>query len=118
MQQRIHAAAATGYGVAADVYDRSRPAYPPAAVDWLVEHVGGDVVEIGAGTGRLTLALAARGVRVVAVEPVAAMRERLTGAVAGVEVIDATAEDLPFAAATIRGIVAASRCTGPTPTAH
>lgn len=107
MAGRIHAAAAVGYGRAADAYERARPGYPAQAVDWLVEGVGADVVEIGAGTGRFTAALTARDVRVIAVEPVAAMRERLSERLPDAEIVDATAECLPFVRASVAGVVAA-----------
>jgi SAM-dependent methyltransferase len=101
----VHAAAAAGYGRAADVYARARPSYPEAAVDWLLAELGPQrkVVEIGAGTGKFTALLVARGVEVVAVEPVAAMRERLTELV---DALDATAEALPFEDGSVGAIVA------------
>jgi SAM-dependent methyltransferase len=72
---RIHPAAATGFARAADAYERGRPGYPDAAVDRLVAALPGmQVVDLAAGTGKLTRALVARGCEVVAVEPVAEMR--------------------------------------------
>lgn len=69
---------ATSFGVLADAYDRYRPGYPEAVVDdllaGLAEHdraLRG--LDIGAGTGRATLALAARGVAMTALEPDAGM---------------------------------------------
>ena len=54
-------------------YDRFRPDYPTEAVDTLVElsrvRPGGDVLEIGAGTGKLTVPLAERGFAITAIEP-------------------------------------------------
>ena len=47
-------ARATSFGAWADEYDQWRPTYPDAAVDWLVPPDGGHVVEVGAGTGKLT----------------------------------------------------------------
>jgi len=72
----------------ADEYDRNRPAYPDALIDRACEVAGlapeARVLEIGPGTGQLTRALLARGLRVVAVEPgdrlIARARDRLTGA--------------------------------------
>lgn len=65
------------FGEVAELYDRHRPAYPDAVVDDLVELAGvgaGSVVlEIGAGTGKATSMFAARGIRVLAVEPSAEM---------------------------------------------
>jgi SAM-dependent methyltransferase len=106
----VHAAAERGYGAAAEMYARARPAYPADAVDWLVEAIGiggeTEVAEIGAGTGKFTTELVARGVPVVAVEPVAAMRERLAALGPTVRVVDAVAESLPFSDGTVSAVVA------------
>jgi SAM-dependent methyltransferase len=65
------------FGEVAELYDRHRPAYPDLVVDDLVElaglAVGSPVLEIGAGTGKATSMFAARGMRVLAVEPSAEM---------------------------------------------
>jgi SAM-dependent methyltransferase len=54
-------------------YDRYRPGYPDALLDEIARRLAlserPDVVDLGAGTGRATLAMAARGWRVTAVEP-------------------------------------------------
>lgn len=71
----LHPAAGTGFGRSAAAYERGRPGYPDAAVDRLVAALPGRrVVDLAAGTGKLTRALVARGCEVVAVEPVAEMR--------------------------------------------
>jgi SAM-dependent methyltransferase len=71
----IHRAAADGFARSAAAYERGRPGYPDAAVDRLVAALPGrEVVDLAAGTGKLTRALVARGCAVTAVEPVAAMR--------------------------------------------
>ncbi len=62
----VHETASSGYGQAADLYARARPSYPDEAVDWLLAELStGELVEIGAGTGKFTAALVARGVRVL-----------------------------------------------------
>jgi SAM-dependent methyltransferase len=65
------------FGEVAEQYDRHRPAYPDRVVDDLVElaglEVGSLVLEVGAGTGKATSMFAARGIRVLAVEPSAEM---------------------------------------------
>jgi SAM-dependent methyltransferase len=95
----IHPAVA-GFARAADVYERARPEYPPEAVAWLVDRLGlrpgRIVVDVAAGTGKLTRLLVPSGVRVVAVEPLAEMREQLVRAVPGVEALEGTAEALPL----------------------
>jgi SAM-dependent methyltransferase len=100
MEAGVHSAAAQGYGRAADAYARARPSYPAAAVDWLLSELNkpSRVVEIGAGTGKFTAQLVERGVAVLAVEPVAAMRKRLSTLGPLVTPLDARAEDLPLQA--------------------
>jgi SAM-dependent methyltransferase len=95
----IHPAAATGFARAADAYERGRPGYPDVAVDRLVAALPGRrVVDLAAGTGKLTRALVARGCDVVAVEPVAEMRAAIA---APARAIDGRAEaiGLPDASA-------------------
>jgi SAM-dependent methyltransferase len=65
------------FGSVAELYDRARPSYPPGAIDDVMTHarlaLGDPVLEVGAGTGKATVLLAARGLEVVALEPSAAM---------------------------------------------
>src|SRR5581483_4447649 len=74
----VHEIAQRGFDAEAVTYDRTRPSYPPAAVAWLVEHLGigpgRRVVDLAAGTGKLTVLLEPSEARVVAVEPVEGMR--------------------------------------------
>ena len=90
------------FGPASDDYERGRPGWPLAALDHAATGLGldpaGTVVDLGAGTGKLTRVLAGRFARVVAVEPLAPMRERLAAAgLPAVEVREGTAERLPVA---------------------
>jgi SAM-dependent methyltransferase len=91
----LHPSAAVGFASAADVYERARPSYPQEAIDWLVAQTGlgpgRTVVDLGAGTGKLTRLLLPTGARVVAVEPIAEMRAHIAGA----EVLEGTAEAIP-----------------------
>jgi SAM-dependent methyltransferase len=84
----------------ADVYERARPEYPADAIAWLVEELdlrpGRTVLDLGAGTGKLTRALVATGARVVAVEPGEAMLAELRRVVRGVEAIRGGAEAIPL----------------------
>jgi SAM-dependent methyltransferase len=97
----VNPVAAQGFESAADAYARGRPSYPPEAIDWLAQRCrlgpGATVVDIGAGTGKLTERLLGHGGTVIAVEPVAAMRAALTEALPGVVARDGTAEALPLA---------------------
>jgi SAM-dependent methyltransferase len=61
------------FGQLADEYDRWRPGYCDAAVDWLAPAAPARVADVGAGTGKLTSSLLARGLTVEAVEPDARM---------------------------------------------
>jgi SAM-dependent methyltransferase len=92
----IHPSAASGFASAADLYERARPSYPQDAIDWLVAQTemgtGSTVVDLGAGTGKLTRLLLPTGARVIAVEPIAEMRAHIVGA----DVLDGTAEAIPL----------------------
>ena len=93
----IDKTAASGFSAGADAYERGRPSYPDAAVDLIGDVAGRDVLDLGAGTGKLTSMLVERGAHVVAVEPVAEMRAKI----AGVEALDGTAEAIPLADASV-----------------
>lgn len=96
----VHDVAQRGFDREAKTYDRSRPTYPADAVAWIAEHLrlgpGKTVVDLAAGTGKLTQLLVPTGAYVVAVEPVDGMRQVLARAVPGVPVVASTAEALPF----------------------
>jgi len=89
-----------GFGEQADAYERGRPGYPPAAVEWLARRLGlGDettVVDLAAGTGKLTRQLVALGAHVVAVEPSEGMRAVLARVVPDAEAVDGRAEAIPL----------------------
>jgi SAM-dependent methyltransferase len=91
-----------GFASASDAYERGRPGYPDAFVSALRArwHLGRDsrVVDVAAGTGKLTRQLAAAGARCVAVEPSASMREECRRVSPGTDVVAGSAEALPFAA--------------------
>jgi SAM-dependent methyltransferase len=95
----IHPAARGGFAHAADAYERGRPGYPPAAIEFLAARLrlgpGRTVLDLAAGTGKLTRPLLATGAEVVAVEPVAQMRAALPAAA---RALDGTAEAIPLAA--------------------
>ncbi len=96
----IHPAAAGGFSTAADAYERGRPGYPEPAMAWLAERLeiapGRDVLDLAAGTGKLTRSLVPFGARVIAVEPIDEMREHLFSALPDVEAFDGTAESIPL----------------------
>jgi SAM-dependent methyltransferase len=86
-----------GYARSVAAYERGRPGYPPAAVDFLAARLrlrpGRTVVDLAAGTGKLTRPLLATGAEVVAVEPVAEMRTALPS---GARALEGTAEKMPL----------------------
>ena len=89
-------ARAASFAEVADAYERSRPGYPDDAVAWLVGDEPRDVVDLGAGTGKLTRSLVARGHRVTAVEPLEEMLARLRVAVPGAVAVRGSAEGIPL----------------------
>lgn len=105
----IHDTAARGFDDAAEVYERARPGYPAPAVDWLVARLGADarVVDLAAGTGKLTTELVARGVSCIGVEPVAGMRAQFSRVLPNVRIIDGTAEAMPLADASADAVTVA-----------
>lgn len=86
---------------AADVYERGRPDYPAAAIARIVATLelgrGRTVLDLAAGTGKLTRLLVPSEVNLIALEPVREMRAQLERRVPGVATIAGTAERIPLA---------------------
>jgi SAM-dependent methyltransferase len=84
----------------ADLYERVRPGYPDEAVDWLAEQLGIDatstVLDLGAGTGKLTRSLLSRAGSVIAVEPGPNMLAQLRSAVPDARALLGAAEAIPL----------------------
>jgi SAM-dependent methyltransferase/predicted GNAT family N-acyltransferase len=97
---------ARSFDTVAGEYDRGRPVWPRAAIDWLLGPEPLDVLDVGAGTGKLTAVIAAAGHRVTAVEPMPRMREQLAARLPDVPRIAACAEQLPFAQDTFDAVLA------------
>jgi SAM-dependent methyltransferase len=87
---------ARSFGAAAEAYERARPGYPAAAVDWLLPAGARTVLDLGAGTGKLTRALAQRDLDVVAVEPLEEMRATLAWVLPEGRALEGTAEAIPL----------------------
>jgi SAM-dependent methyltransferase len=100
-------AQATSFGVAAAAYERGRPPYPSQAIDWLLPLGAAHVLDLGAGTGKLTRQLLGRGLAVSAVEPSAGMREQLWQAAPGAAVLAGTAEQIPLADHSVDAVLVA-----------
>lgn len=86
---------ARSFGSVADAYDRGRPGYPADAVAWLAGGEAKVVLELAAGTGKLTRELVDQGHAVFATEPDEAMLEMLRERVPEVSAKVATAEEIP-----------------------
>ena len=80
-----HAARARSFGKQASTYERLRPGYPVAAIEAFLPEPGKRVVDVGAGTGKLTGALLNAGHSVIAVEPDPDMRATLIEHLPGVD---------------------------------
>jgi ubiquinone/menaquinone biosynthesis C-methylase UbiE len=102
---------ASAFDDAAQEYERGRPGYPAEAIDALAREldVGPDsvVVDLAAGTGKLTRDLVARFARVIAVEPLAEMRAQLERHVPEAEALDGTAERIPVADGSANAVLVA-----------
>jgi len=104
--------AARGFQSGAAAYEAARPGYPDDALAVLRDEVGivagTTVLDLAAGTGKLTRRLVEMGATVHAVEPVAGMRAQLESAVgATVEVADGTAEEIPLPDAAVDAVTVA-----------
>jgi ubiquinone/menaquinone biosynthesis C-methylase UbiE len=93
----------------AELYERVRPSYPDDAVDWLADQLGIDksstVLDLGAGTGKLTRAFVDRAGRVVAVEPGPEMLEQLRRVVPKAEALLGAAEAIPLEDESVDAVV-------------
>jgi SAM-dependent methyltransferase len=107
----LHDYVSKGFGASTGLYERIRPEYPPQAIDILVRELrigpGNVVVDVGAGTGKLTRALVPTGATLVAVEPLAEMRERLAESVPRAVPFAGTAEHMALRDGSAHAIVSA-----------
>ncbi len=87
---------ARSFGGVADSYDRGRPSYPVDAVKWLVGEEPCSVLELGAGTGKLTEVLVGLGHDVFATDPDDAMLDILSEKLPDVRATSGTAEQIPI----------------------
>lgn len=107
----LHRLAAQGYATAADAYEKGRPDYPRGAIELLRDTLRIDassvVLDLGAGTGKLTRLLAPTGARLLALEPVEGMRRKLGQMVPSATLLDGVAEAIPLPEASVDAAVAA-----------
>jgi SAM-dependent methyltransferase len=100
----------SSFGSVVAAYAEHRPGYPVAAVRWCVAPVGRDigslrVLDLGAGTGKLTALLAELGAEVTAVEPDPAMLEELGRALPSVRALAGSAEQIPLPDASVDAVL-------------
>jgi SAM-dependent methyltransferase len=84
------------FGEEAAAYERGRPSYPPEAIDWLLQEGARNVLDLGAGTGKLTIRLVERGLDVIAVDPIPEMLDVLTRSLPETPALLGSAEDIPL----------------------
>jgi SAM-dependent methyltransferase len=105
----LHVAQASSFGGHARSYAEHRPDYPDAAVTWALEPIADcprpRILDLGAGTGKLTGVLLRHSPRVVAVEPDDAMRTELTTRFPDAEALRGTAEDIPLADGSVDAVL-------------
>jgi SAM-dependent methyltransferase len=106
----LHPLAAQFAGIA-DVYERGRPDYPPAVVGAITAELGvppgAPVLDLAAGTGKLTRALLAAGLDVTAVEPQSALRDVLAASIGGSRVREGLAEAIPLPDGSVAAVTVA-----------
>lgn len=94
----IHPTASAGFTIGADDYEAARPSYAAEAIDWAFQvceiSTDAHVLDLAAGTGKLTRDLVTRAGLVEAVEPIEAMRQQFRR-VSGVDAKDGIAESIP-----------------------
>ena len=98
---------ARSFDLAAEEYEATRPSYPDGLLDLLPVASDATVLDLGAGTGKLTRVLARRYGQVVAVEPLDGMRAILERVVPGVLALPGSAEQIPLADASVDAVFAA-----------
>jgi SAM-dependent methyltransferase len=107
MEQDERQRHSSSFGTAANAYAEHRPDYAQRAVRWAIEHSPGTrVLDLGAGTGKLTATLVELGAEVVAVEPDSAMLAELRHALPAVRALHGSAEALPLPDASVDAVLA------------
>lgn len=93
------------FDTVAELYERARPSYADEAVAWIARRLPfGRVLDLAAGTGKLTRQLVATGAEVIAVEPGDAMRAVLERVVPEAQALAGSAEAIPLADASVDAV--------------
>lgn len=98
------------FGAEAAAYERGRPSYPPESINWLLPEGDFDrleVLDLGAGTGKLTTRLVERGLDVIAVDPIPEMLELLSTSLPETPALLGTAEEIPLADDSVDAVLVA-----------
>lgn len=103
----MEASRATSFGAWAQEYDDWRPTYPDAAVDWLVPPGAARLAEVGAGTGKLTDTLVARGLELDVAEPDGRMLDLVSQRHPTVRTHETDATSLPLGDASVDAVLVA-----------
>jgi SAM-dependent methyltransferase len=102
---------ATQFAAVAGAYERGRPEYAGEVVEALAGELGlepgATVLDLAAGTGKLTRTLVAGGLDVVAVEPLAELRALLAESIGGDRIIEGVAEAIPLADCSVDAVTVA-----------
>jgi SAM-dependent methyltransferase len=104
----LYRARATSFGAHARDYAEHRPDYPTDGVRWALDGATRpvrDVIDLAAGTGKLTEGLLPLGVTVTAVEPDTGMLAELTGRFPQVTALSGAAEAIPLADASVDAVL-------------
>jgi SAM-dependent methyltransferase len=102
---------AHAFSGAASIYEQTRPGYPPEVLSWIAQQLalgpGRRVLDLAAGTGKLTRGLVELGATVIALEPVQGMRETLARTVPGAQVVAGVAQAIPLRTGSVDAITVA-----------
>jgi len=103
-----HPPLSKSFGIAAHDYDRYRPSYPAEAIDYVLDALNGlapqRILDLGAGTGKLTASLIGRAPEVIAVEPDEAMLAVLARSIPAASTSVGSAESIPLPDASVDAI--------------
>lgn len=111
MTQSLHPSAQKGFSLGAELYQQVRPSYPPEIVVWLQDQLkvgeNSTVIDLGSGTGKFLPFLLQTQAKVIAVEPVTAMREQLEQRYNTVECLQTSSDQLLVRDESINAIICA-----------